>query len=164
MTILLCRILSYNSLRCIPKMAFSGLHSLRLLWVHFHISDELHAGTICVIYVLFFFKYRMYTACAMRVFHFFPHEKSNVSLVSHHFRTVFILLTENIWSHFDRSVLKQDRTYFQAKWVIKEDIFAACTDYRDGASRCWECLIDSRGMKHSLNSYDSLWIHTQTHT
>lgn len=31
---LICRILSYNSLRCIPKMAFSGLHSLRLLWVY----------------------------------------------------------------------------------------------------------------------------------
>lgn len=160
-TILLCRILSYNSLRCIPKMAFSGLHSLRLLWVHFHISDELHAGTICVIYVLFFQIQNVYCLCYESVSLFSSWKiKCFFGVTSFH----FILLTENIWSHFDRSVLKQDRTYFQAKWVIKEDIFAACTDYRDGASRCWECLIDSRGMKHSLNSYDSLWIHTQTHT
>ncbi|XP_049927043.1 slit homolog 1a isoform X3 [Epinephelus moara] len=37
-------ILSYNSLRCIPKMAFSGLHSLRLLSLHGNEISELPDG------------------------------------------------------------------------------------------------------------------------
>lgn len=38
----ICRILSYNSLRCIPPLALSGLRSLRLLWVHTH--THTHSG------------------------------------------------------------------------------------------------------------------------
>ncbi|CAF94128.1 unnamed protein product, partial [Tetraodon nigroviridis] len=37
-------ILSYNSLRCIPKMAFGGLHSLRLLSLHGNEISELPDG------------------------------------------------------------------------------------------------------------------------
>lgn len=55
------------------------------------------------------------------------------------------------------------KTHFQTKWVIKEDIFTACTDYRDStadAENLWFTPEDW----NSLNSYDSLWIHTHIHT
>uniref|UniRef100_A0A8C5E9N0 Slit homolog 1a (Drosophila) n=1 Tax=Gouania willdenowi TaxID=441366 RepID=A0A8C5E9N0_GOUWI len=44
MTQLTTLILSYNSLRCIPKMAFSGLHSLRLLSLHGNEISDLPDG------------------------------------------------------------------------------------------------------------------------
>ncbi|XP_030638748.1 slit homolog 1b [Chanos chanos] len=44
MTQLTTLILSYNSLRCIPPLAFGGLHSLRLLSLHGNDISELHEG------------------------------------------------------------------------------------------------------------------------
>lgn len=43
-----CRILSYNSLRCIPPLALGGLRSLRLLWAHTHTNKHTFTAYLCV--------------------------------------------------------------------------------------------------------------------
>lgn len=91
--------------------------------------------------------------------------KWTVSLLSHDFKTM-LKKSICIWdsqSYFERSVLKQDKSHFHTKWVIKEDIFAACTDYRGGAADAENLWLTPEDW-NSLNSYDSLWIHTHKHT